>query len=365
MKNLTNLAGLTCFEQGVGRTRLLRLKWASEVTGCNIYGKAEYANPGGSIKDRAALWMIRDAEARGELVRGQRGVVVEGTAGNTGIGLALAASCFGYDTVICIADTQSEEKKNTLRWAGAHLVQVPAVPFKDPNNYVHVADRLSKALKEKGVRTLYANQWDNPSNKKAHFEGTGPEIYEQLEGRFDGFSCAVGTGGTISGVAEFLRSKMGDKVKIALTDPRGAGLVRYFNEGVMKAEGSSISEGIGQNRITKNIESFRPDMALEVHDDQMIEVLHEMQKRDGLMVGGSAAINVAGAMEFAKRLGKGSTVVTVLCDSGSRYATKLYNPQLLKSKGLKVPEWLDEEKLRKKFGVIGLEDALKTAILRP
>ena len=353
---------LTSFEQAVGRTPLIKLKWPSEVTGANIYGKAEYCNPGGSIKDRAALWMIRDAEARGELVRGQRGVVVEGTAGNTGIGLALAASCFGYDVVICIADTQSEEKKNTLRWAGAHLVQVPAVPFKDPNNYVHVAERLSAALKANGTRTLYANQWDNPSNHKSHFEGTGPEIYEELQGKLDGFNCAVGTGGTLRGVADYLRSKMGKQITIALTDPRGAGLVRYFTEGVIKAEGSSISEGIGQNRITKNIDGFRPDLALEIFDDEMIEVLHQIQKRDGLMLGGSAAINVAGAMQLAKRLGKDSTVCTVLCDSGSRYATKLYNPQVLKSKGLKVPEWLDDDKMHKRFSSVGLQEALKVAI---
>jgi cysteine synthase A len=364
MRPLTNLASLTSFEQAVGRTPLLRLKWASEVTGCNIFGKAEYCNPGGSIKDRAALWMIKDAEQRGELVRGQPGIVVEGTAGNTGIGLALAASCFGYDTIICIANTQSEEKKNTLRWAGAHLVEVPAVPFKDPNNYVHIADRLSKTLKAKGIRTLYANQWDNLSNSRSHTEGTGPEIYEQLEGRLDGFSCAVGTGGTLRGVADFLRQKMGDKVKIGLTDPRGAGLVRFYTEGVIKAEGSSISEGIGQNRITKNIEGFKPDVAIEVFDEQMMETLHQVQKRDGLMIGGSAAINVAGAMQFAQKLGKGSTVVTVLCDSGSRYATKLYNPQVLRSKGLQVPEWLDEEKSAKKYGAIGLQDAVNAAILK-
>lgn len=353
----------TAFEQAVGNTPVMRLKWPSELVGANIYGKAEYCNPGGSIKDRPALSMIRDAEKRGVLVRGERGVVVEGTAGNTGIGLALAASTFGYDTVICIADTQSEEKKNVLRWAGAHLVQVPAVPFKDPNNYVHVAERLAGVLRDRGIKTLYANQWDNPANHQGHFDGTGREIYREFGDRLNGFNCAVGTGGTLRGVSDYLRMMMGDKIKIGLTDPRGASLVRYFTEGVLKAEGSSISEGIGQSRITKNIEGFEPDYAIEIFDEQMIEVLHQMQKRDGLMLGGSAAINVAGAMELAKKLGKGCTICTVLCDSGSRYAGKLYNPQVLRTKGLTVPEWLDVEKIEKKFESIGLSEALKSAIL--
>lgn len=317
------------------------------------------------MKDRAALSMIRDAEFRGELVRGERGVVLEATAGNTGVGLALASMPFGYDTIICIADSQSEEKKQTLRWAGAHLVQVPAVPFKDPNNYVHVAERLAIELRKCGVRTFYANQWDNPANWKAHYEGTGPEIFEQLNGRLDAFSCAVGTGGTLRGTGSFLREKSDGRIKIALTDPRGGSLVRYFRDGVLKAEGSSISEGIGQSRITKNIEGFKPDMQFEIFDEEMIEVLQNLQRHDGLMIGGSAAINVAGAMHVARQLGKGSTVCTVLCDLGSRYATKLYNPNVLRGKGLQVPEWLDEMKMRQKFEKVDLNSALKKAVLGP
>lgn len=305
--------------------------------------------------------MIREAERKGILVRGEPGIIVEGTAGNTGIGLALAASTFGYHTVICLADTQSEEKKNLLRWSGAHLVQVPAVPFKNPNNYVHVAERVSKAL-SKNIRTLYANQWDNPANQLSHFESTGPEIYDHFGDQLQAFSCAAGTGGTIRGTSDFLRSKLGNKITIGLTDPRGASLVRYFNEGELRAEGSSISEGIGQGRITGNLQGFRPDVALEVSDEEMTEVLRECQARDGLMLGGSAAINVAGAMQMAKRLGKGSNVCTVLCDSGSRYATKLYNPSFLQSKGLPVPEWLDVQVQEEKFRKIGLQEAVHHAI---
>ncbi|KAH9258629.1 hypothetical protein BASA81_003131 [Batrachochytrium salamandrivorans] len=341
----------TCFEQAVGKTQTLRLKWASE----------EYSNPGGSIKDRAALWMIREAERQGVLVRGEPGVVVEGTAGNTGIGLALAASTFGYHTVICLADTQSEEKKSLLRWSGAHLVQVPAVPFKNPNNYVHVAERLSKLL-QGNIRTLYANQWDNPANQLSHFESTGPEIFDFFGDKLDAFSCAVGTGGTLHGTSDFLRSKYGSKVTIGLTDPRGASLVRYFNEGELRAEGSSISEGIGQGRITGNLTGFKPDIALEITDDEMTEALRETQKHDGLMLGGSAAVNVAGAIKIARLLGKDKNVCTVLCDAGSRYATKLYNPAFLNGKGLPVPEWLDLQAQDAKFQKIGLQEAVQKAI---
>lgn len=305
--------------------------------------------------------MIREAERQGVLVRGEPGVVVEGTAGNTGIGLALAASTFGYHTVICLADTQSEEKKSLLRWSGAHLVQVPAVPFKNPNNYVHVAERLSKLL-QGNIRTLYANQWDNPANQLSHFESTGPEIFDFFGDQLDAFSCAVGTGGTLHGTSDFLRSKYGAKVTIGLTDPRGASLVRYFNEGELRAEGSSISEGIGQGRITGNLVGFKPDIALEITDEEMTEALRETQRHDGLMLGGSAAVNVAGAIKLARVLGKGKNVCTVLCDAGSRYATKLYNPAFLNGKGLPVPEWLDLQAQDAKFQKIGLQQAVQQAI---
>jgi cysteine synthase A len=291
LRRAVTTPGLSAFEQAVGNTKLLRLNAISEQTGCNIFGKCEYENPGGSIKDRAALWMVRDAEERGELVRGEPGVIIEGTAGNTGVGLALAAGVFGYKCIIAIAETQSVEKKNLLRWAGAHLVEVPAVPYKDPNNYVHVARRISEEIARKGtVRSFYANQWDNLSNRKAHYESTGPEIYEQLDGKVDAFSCAMGTGGTLSGTSQFLRQVNPD-IMIALTDPCGAALVRYFNEGELQGVGSSISEGIGQGRITGNIEGFTPDIALEVSDEVMVPVLEDLQRTEGLALGGSAGIN--------------------------------------------------------------------------
>jgi len=274
------------FEQLVGNTRLVYVKHASEMTGCNIFGKCEYENPGGSIKDRAALWMLRDAEKQGILKRGEKGIIVEGTAGNTGIGLALAAGVMGYECVICIANTQSEEKMNVLRWAGAHLVTVPAVPYRNPNNYVHVAKRLADKISQAGsYRSFYANQWDNLANRQAHIDGTGPEIERQVAeltggGKIDCFSCAMGTGGTLSGVAQYLRG-VNKNVKIGLSDPCGAVLTNYFNTGEMRAEGSSISEGVGQGRITGNIEGFKPDFAFEVDDEDMITALNNMQQHEG------------------------------------------------------------------------------------
>eukprot|EP00944_MAST-04C_sp_MAST-4C-sp1_P009743 g9743.t1 len=334
---------ITAYEQLVGNTRLVRLAGPSEKTGCEIYGKCEWENPGSSIKDRAALWMVKDAEKSGKLVRGEKGVIVEGTAGNTGIGLALCGQAFGYDVVICLADTQSPEKKNALRQAGAQIVEVPAVPFSDPNNYVHVARRLSDVIKKSGSydKVFYANQWDNLSNRQAHIDGTGPEIWQQLDGKLDAFSCAAGTGGTITGVGTYLRG-MDKNIKIALTDPEGAALIRYYTEGKLRSVGSSISEGIGQGRITGNMGSddFRPDMFFEVLDQEMIPILQSLQQMEGLAIGGSAGVNVAGAIRVAKELGPGHTIVTVLCDRADRYATKLYNSDFLNSRGLPVPKWV-------------------------
>jgi cysteine synthase len=343
------------FEQAVGNTRLVRLKTASEYTGCDIYGKCEWENPGGSVKDRAALWMLRDAEKSNILKPGTKGLIVEGTAGNTGIGLALAGKAHGYDVLICLANSQSPEKKDALRQAGAILVEVPAVPFKNPNNYVHVAERMALALLAEdsvernpyGKHIFYANQWDNLANRQAHIESTGPEIWTQCGGKIDAFSCAVGTGGTLSGVGEFLRT-VDPHVKIALTDPEGAAVMRYFTEGKLKAHGSSITEGIGQGRITGNLGNgnFRPDLFFEIPDIDMLPIMHELQSKEGLAVGGSAAVNVTGAIEVAKQLGPGHVVVTMLCDRADRYATKLYNKEFLNSVGLPVPKWIEytEEK---------------------
>jgi len=358
-------AVLPALTQNVGNTRLVRLKRASEISGCDIYGKCEFENPGCSIKDRAALWMIRDAEKRGVLVRGEPATIVEGTAGNTGIGLALAASVFGYKCVICIASTQSQEKKDTLRKFGAHLIEVPAVPYRDQNNYVHVAKRVASALSDMGHRAFYADQWDNLANRQAHIHGTAPEIWEQTGGKIDAFSCAMGTGGTLAGVAAWMREHA-PHVKIALTDPAGAAMYRYFTEGELRSEGSSITEGIGQGRVTGNMAGFKPDLAFEISDDEMIPHLYDMQKYDGLALGGSSGINVAGAIRLAEEMGPGHTLVTVLCDHGSRYASKLYNPEFLTSKGLPVAPWLlpeaDQEKLDPEFYSV-LAEASKHALV--
>jgi len=343
-KNLTKNG--TGYEQLVGNTRLIRLAGPSELTGCEIYGKCEWENPGSSIKDRAALWMVKDAEKKKQLIRGQKGIIIEGTAGNTGIGLALCGKAFGYDVIICLADTQSPEKKDALRQAGAQLLEVPAVPFKDPNNYVHVAERLSEEIRKSGEydHVFYANQWDNLSNRQAHIDGTGPEIWEQTGGKIDAFSCATGTGGTITGVGTYLRT-MNRNIKIALTDPEGAAVLRYFTEGTLRSVGSSISEGIGQGRITGNMgaDNFTPDMFIEVEDQEMMPILQDLQETEGLAIGGSAGVNVAGAIKVAQNLGPGHTIVTVLCDRADRYAMKLYNREFLNSRGLPVPNWISSD----------------------
>jgi cysteine synthase A len=322
----------------IGNTPLIRLRRASEETGCEILGKAEFLNPGLSVKDRAALSIVEDAEARGLIRPG--GTIVEGTAGNTGIGLALVASVRGYRTLIVIPVTQSEEKKQTLRLAGARLVEVPAVPFANPNNYVHVARRLAQALAARDeAGAFFADQFDNVANRRAHVTGTGPEIFEQTGGRVDGFVCAAGTGGTLAGVAEALRAR-NPEVRIALSDPEGSALYAGFTTGTFKAEGSSITEGIGQGRITGNLDGFRPDLSFRIPDTEALEIVFKLMREEGLSLGGSSGINVAGAVRLAKALGPGHTIVTILCDGAARYASKLFNPAFLTERGLPVPGWL-------------------------
>ncbi len=329
---------LNGFVESVGNTPLIRLRQASDETGCEILGKAEFLNPGGSVKDRAALFMINDAEDRGVLKPG--GLIVEGTAGNTGIGLALCGNARGYRTLIVIPETQSQEKKDMLRLCGAELMEVPAVPFKDPNNYVHVAERKAKEKAESEPNgVLYANQWDNTANRRAHFEGTGPEILEQTGGKLDGFICAVGTGGTLAGVSMFMKEKKPDVV-IGLADPLGASLYSYFTTGELKGEGSSITEGIGQGRITGNLEDMVVDEAFQIPDEEALPYVFDLLKHEGLCLGGSSAINVAGAVRLARKLGPGHTIVTILADYGTRYQSKLFNPEFLKEKGLPAPDWL-------------------------
>ncbi len=328
------------FVETVGNTPLIRLNRLSEETGCEILGKAEFLNPGSSVKDRAALFMIKDAEARGALKPG--GLIVEGTAGNTGIGLALCANALGYRTRIIIPETQSQEKKDMLRLCGAELVEVPAVPFKNPDNYVHVAERTAKELaasEPNGV--LYANQWDNLANRQAHIEGTGPEIMRQTDGKVDAFICAVGTGGTLAGCSMYLREQKPDII-IGLADPAGANMYNYFIKGELTpTDGSSISEGIGQGRITGNLEGVRVDKPYLVSDTEAVQIAFDLLQHEGLCLGGSSGINVGGAVRLAKELGPGHTIVTILCDYGTRYQGKLFNPAFLKEKGLPVPTWLD------------------------
>ena len=327
--------GLT---EAVGNTPLIRLRRASDLTGCTILGKAEFLNPGGSVKDRAALYIIRDAEDRGDLKPG--GLIVEGTAGNTGIGLALVGNARGYRTLIVIPETQSQEKKDMLRLCGAALEEVPAAPYRDPGNYVRVSERRARELaatEPNGV--LWANQWDNTANRDAHFRGTGPEIWEQTDGRVDGFVCAIGTGGSLAGVSMYLKERRPDVVTAA-ADPSGAGMYSYFKTGELAAEGSSITEGIGQNRITKNIEGAPIDEAYRIPDEEAVPVVFELLKEEGLCLGGSSGINVAGAVRLARDLGPGHTIVTLLCDSGTRYQSKLFNPAFLREKNLPVPSWL-------------------------
>jgi cysteine synthase A len=322
----------------IGGTPLIRLKRASEITGCDILGKAEFLNPGQSVKDRAALSIVRDAEHRGELRPGGR--IVEGTAGNTGIGLALVASALGYKTTIVIPRTQSQEKKDALRLAGADLVEVDAVPYANPENYVRYSGRLAEELaKTEPHGAIWANQFDNVANRQAHVETTGPEIWDQTDGAVDGFICSVGTGGTLAGAAIALRER-NPKIKIGLADPEGASLYSWFTTGALKAEGSSISEGIGQSRITANLEGLEIDFACRVPDDEMMRVIFGLAQDEGMVMGGSTGINVAGAIRLAQELGPGHRIVTILCDYGSRYQSKLFNPAFLKSKNLPVPRWL-------------------------
>ncbi len=321
----------------VGNTPLIRLAGPSAATGCEILGKAEFLNPGQSVKDRAALWIIRDAVARGALREG--GTIVEGTAGNTGIGLALVGASMGFRTVIVIPETQSREKKDMLRLAGAELVEVPAAPYRNPNNYVRYSGRLAAALAEtEPAGAVWANQFDNVANRQAHVETTGPEIWEQTGGRVDGFICAVGSGGTLAGVAQALQHK---GVRMGLADPDGAALYSYYTTGEFKSEGSSITEGIGQGRVTANLDGFTPDFCARIPDAEALPVVFDLLAREGLCLGGSSGVNVAGAMRMAREIGPGHTIVTILCDYGTRYASKLFNPDFLREKGLPVPEWMD------------------------
>jgi cysteine synthase A len=322
----------------IGNTPLLRLKKASEETGCEILGKAEFLNPGQSVKDRAALFIIRDALDKGTLKPG--GVIVEGTAGNTGIGLALVGNALGFRSVIVIPETQSQEKKDMLRLCGAELIEVPAVPYKDPNNYVKYSGRLAEELnaKEPGG-AIWANQFDNVANRQAHIETTGPEIYAQTDGKVDGFICAVGTGGTLAGIGMALKERNKD-IQIGLADPMGAALYNYYKNGELKSEGGSITEGIGQGRITANLEGAPIDLPFQIPDAEALPIIFDLLQNEGLCLGGSSGINVAGAIRLAKELGPGHTIVTILCDYGTRYQSKLFNPVFLKEKGLPVPAWL-------------------------
>ena len=323
----------------IGGTPLIELQAASKATGCRILGKAEFMNPGGSVKDRAGLAIIRDAMARGALKPG--GVIVEGTAGNTGIGLALVANALGFRTVIVIPETQSQEKKDMLRLQGAELIECPAVPYANPNNYVKLSGRLAeKMAREEPNGAIWANQFDNVANRQGHYETTGPEIWEQTGGKVDGFTCAVGTGGTLAGVAMALKER-NPGVRIALSDPDGAALFSYYTRGELKSEGSSITEGIGQGRITANLQGAPIDVAYRISDAEALPILFDLAENEGLLLGGSSAINVAGAIHLARELGPGHTIVTILCDSGSRYASKLYNPAFLRGKGLPIPGWME------------------------
>lgn len=323
----------------VGHTPLIRLKQASELTGCEILGKAEFLNPGQSIKDRAALGIIQEAIAAGTLQPG--GTIVEGTAGNTGIGLALVGSAMGFKTVIVIPETQSQEKKDMIRLAGAELIEVPAKPYRDPNNFVRYSERLAAVLaKTEPNGAIWANQFDNVANRNAHIASTAPEIWEQTDGKVDGFICAVGSGGTLAGVALGLHER-NKNIKIGLADPDGAALYNYYTNGELKTEGSSIAEGIGQIRITANLEGLDVDMAYNISDTEALPVVFDLLQHEGLCVGGSTGINIAGAIRMAREMGPGHTIVTVLADYGTRYQSKLFNPVFLKEKGLPVPEWLD------------------------
>ena len=332
MKTFNDIIG------AIGNTPLIKLKKASELTGCTILGKAEFMNPGQSVKDRAALYIIRAAEANGSLRPG--GTIVEGTAGNTGIGLALVANALNYKSVIVIPETQSQEKKDMLRLLGAELIEVPAVPYKDENNYVKYSGRLAEKLnQEREGGAIWANQFDNVANRIAHIETTGPEIWEQTDGKVDGFTCAIGTGGTLAGTGIFLKSKNAN-IRIAASDPMGASMYHWFKHGALKAEGTSITEGIGQGRVTANIEGAPIDDAYQVSDAEALPIVFDLLRHEGLCLGGSSGINIAGAMKMAKDLGPGHTIVTILCDYGTRYQSKLFNPAFLRDQGLPAPDWL-------------------------
>ena len=326
------------FMESIGNTPLIRLKKASEITKCEIYGKAEFMNPGGSVKDRAAKAIILNAEKVDGLKIG--GTIVEGTAGNTGISLAMCANARGYKTVIVLPETQSQEKKDMLRICGADLRLVPAVPYKDPNNYVRYSEKLAKDLaKENSNGVIWANQFDNTANLEGHYNSTGPEIWQQTKGNIDGFICSVGSGGTIAGISKFLKEQKSD-VTIGLSDPLGSALYNFYQNGELKAEGNSISEGIGQGRITENLNCAKIDKAYQVSDEEALPIIFDLHSQEGLLLGGSSAINVAGAIRMAKDMGPGKTIVTILCDSGSRYFSKLWNTDFLKSKNLPLPSWL-------------------------
>ncbi|MDJ0447882.1 cysteine synthase A [Methylocystis sp. JR02] len=327
--------------EAIGRTPLIELRAASKATGCRILGKAEFMNPGGSVKDRAALSIVQDAIAKGALKPG--GVIVEGTAGNTGIGLALVANAMGFRTVIVIPETQSQEKKDMLRLQGAQLVEVPAVPYANPNNYVKLSGRLAERLaKEDPAGAVWANQFDNVANREAHIATTGPEIYEELGGKVDGFVCACGTGGTLAGIGLALKAR-DPKIKIGLADPFGAALYSYYTTGVLKAEGSSITEGIGQGRITANLEGAPIDVAYQIPDSEALDIVFALAEEEGLLLGGSSGINVAGAIRLARDLGPGHTIVTILADGGARYASKLFNVDFLRGLNLPTPKWLEKQ----------------------
>jgi cysteine synthase len=320
------------FLEAIGNTPLIRLRAASDITGCDIYGKAEFLNPGGSIKDRAALAIINDAEQRGQLEPG--GIIVEGTAGNVGIGIALVANARGYRSVIVMPDTQSQEKKDMLRLCGADLRLIPAVPYSNPSHYARYSGRLAEEL-----GAFWANQFDNVANRDGHYRTTGPEIWEQTDGKVDGFTCAVGSGGTLGGVARALKER-NPGVKIALSDPMGAALYNWFTRGELTAEGDSITEGIGQVRVTKNLEGTHIDTAYQITDEEALPVLFDLIEHEGLVLGGSSAINIVGAMRLARDLGPGKTIVTILADGGQRYQSKLFNPDFLRKKNLPLPPWL-------------------------
>jgi cysteine synthase len=323
----------------IGNTPLIKLQRASATTGCTILGKAEFMNPGQSVKDRAALFIIQDAVKKGQLKQG--GVIVEGTAGNTGIGLALVGNALGFRSVIVIPQTQSQEKKDALRLCGAELVEVPAVPYSNPNNYVKLSGRLAEQMaKTEPNGAIWANQFDNVANRQGHVETTGPEIWRQTDGKVDGFVCAVGTGGTLAGIAIALKS-FKTATRIALADPMGAALYSYYTTGELKSHGSSITEGIGQGRITKNLEGAPIDLAYQIPDEEAVPIIFDLLEHEGLCLGGSSGINVAGAIRLAKELGPGRTIVTILADYGTRYQSKLFNPQFLREKNLPVPEWLE------------------------